>query len=143
MNISNLQTGDVAKRVGISLRAVRYYEEEGLLKPSAMTPGGLRLYDDRDVFRLRFINTLRRLDISIQEIKVVLGVDAPKPGTKSEVLERSLKALKITQSKINEQQKVLADLLETNNTALKSVEACQRCDASSCGACPQQMYFLS
>ncbi|XUX00443.1 MAG: MerR family transcriptional regulator [Dehalogenimonas sp.] len=140
---SVLQIGDIANNVGVSLRTVRYYEEEGLLKPSAVTPGGLRLYDNRDVVRLRLIHTLRRLDISIGDIKTILGLDVPAPGTKTEILKRSLNALTTVQEKIDEYQAVLSDLRKNNAIALESVQACLKCDAPNCKDCPQSVYILS
>ena len=50
---------EVAAEVGLTARAVRYYEELGLLKPAARSEGAYRLYDDDDVERLRFIRGLR------------------------------------------------------------------------------------
>lgn len=136
------QIGDIAKNVGVSLRTVRYYEEEGLLKPSAVTPSGLRLYDKHDVIRLRFINTLRRLDMSIDDIKTVLCLSAPAPGTKAEILDRSLKALKLADEKIAEQQHTLSELKKHNTVALESILACLKCGRPSCQNCPQCVYIL-
>ncbi|MEN8614755.1 MerR family transcriptional regulator [Dehalogenimonas sp. THU2] len=136
------QIGDVAKEVGVSLRTVRYYEEEDLLEPTAVTPNGLRLYNKRDIVRLRFINTLRRLDMSVDDIKAVLGLNVPAPGTKAEILERSLKALKLTNKKIDEQQSILNDLKKHNTTAFESVLTCLKCDRPSCQDCPQCVFIL-
>lgn len=49
----------MAAEVGITTRAVRYYEELGLLKPAARSEGDYRLYDADDIDRLRFIRGLR------------------------------------------------------------------------------------
>jgi DNA-binding transcriptional MerR regulator len=54
-----LRVNEVALEVGLTARAVRYYEELGLLKPAARSGGAYRLYDDDDVERLRFIRGLR------------------------------------------------------------------------------------
>jgi len=50
---------DVAATVGLTQRAIRYYEELGLLTPSARTEGDHRLFDEADVARLRTIKSLR------------------------------------------------------------------------------------
>jgi DNA-binding transcriptional MerR regulator len=50
---------DVADEVGLTTRAVRYYEEMGLLTPAARSGGSHRLYDETDVERLRSIQALR------------------------------------------------------------------------------------
>ena len=138
-----LQIGDIAKKIGVSLRTVRFYEEAGLLKPSAITRGGLRLVNDRDVVRLRLIHTLRRLDISIEDIKSILSINAPVPGTKAELLGRSLKALTVAQEKIDEYQTALNELRKNNTIALESVQGCVKCDTPSCKDCPQSIYILS
>jgi len=50
---------DVADEVGLTTRAIRYYEEMGLLTPAARSGGSHRLYDQSDVERLRAIRGLR------------------------------------------------------------------------------------
>ena len=50
---------DVADEVGLTARAIRYYEEMGLVTPAARTDGSHRLYDATDVERLRAIQALR------------------------------------------------------------------------------------
>jgi DNA-binding transcriptional MerR regulator len=54
-----LKITEVAEEVGLTARAVRYYEELGLLKPAARSEGSYRLFDDDDLERLRFIRGLR------------------------------------------------------------------------------------
>ena len=54
-----LKIAEVAEELGLTARAVRYYEELGLLKPAARSGGSYRLFDDDDLERLRFIRGLR------------------------------------------------------------------------------------
>ncbi|MEO7664945.1 MAG: MerR family transcriptional regulator [Candidatus Limnocylindrales bacterium] len=54
-----LRVTEVSTEVGLTPRAVRYYEELGLLNPAARSGGDYRLYDEDDVARLRFIRGLR------------------------------------------------------------------------------------
>jgi DNA-binding transcriptional MerR regulator len=56
---SLLRIQDAAGEVGLTTRAIRYYEEIGLLKPAARSEGAYRLYDTDDLERLRFIKGLR------------------------------------------------------------------------------------
>ena len=50
---------EVAAETGLTSRAIRYYEEIGLLEPAARSDGDYRLYDPSDLERLRFIKSLR------------------------------------------------------------------------------------
>jgi MerR family transcriptional regulator, repressor of the yfmOP operon len=54
-----LKIQEVAADTGLTTRAIRYYEEIGLLEPAARSEGAYRLYDASDLERLRFIRSLR------------------------------------------------------------------------------------
>ena len=64
----SLTTGDLARRTGTTLRAVRFYEEAGILCPHRAS-SGRREYSEADAVRLQLIADLRELDLSIEEIK--------------------------------------------------------------------------
>ncbi len=61
-------TGELAKMVGISVRTLQYYDEQGLLKPG-VTEGGRRRYTRRNVLRLEQILFLKSFGFSLKEIK--------------------------------------------------------------------------
>ena len=67
-----MKIGEVSERVGMSLRSMRYYEEEGLITPAGRTPGGFRLYSERDVRRLLLIMQMKPLDFTLDEMRQVL-----------------------------------------------------------------------
>jgi MerR family transcriptional regulator, copper efflux regulator len=69
-----LQIGEVAVRVGLSLRTVRYYEEVGLAAPSARSEGGFRLYSEDDVQRLLVVRRMKPLGLSLEEMRELLEV---------------------------------------------------------------------
>jgi DNA-binding transcriptional MerR regulator len=66
------QIGQVAERVGLSLRTVRYYEEMGLISPERRTNGGFRLYTDANLDRLLLIKQMKPLGFSVQEMRELL-----------------------------------------------------------------------
>ncbi|UFU02242.1 MerR family transcriptional regulator [Ruania suaedae] len=68
----HMQIGAVAERTGLSLRTIRYYEEIGLVSPSARTGGGFRLYTDADVARLRVAMGMKPLGFSLEEMRELL-----------------------------------------------------------------------
>jgi DNA-binding transcriptional MerR regulator len=68
-----LQIGEVAERLGLTQRTLRYYEELGLLDPPTRMAGGFRLYSARDVARLEQVVRLKQLlGFSLAEIKTIL-----------------------------------------------------------------------
>jgi DNA-binding transcriptional MerR regulator len=66
--------GEAAARAGVSQRALRYYQEIGLMTPSACTAGGLRRYSEADLGRVGRIRELQTLlGLNLDEIAAVLG----------------------------------------------------------------------
>ena len=68
-----LRVGELAKRTGLTVRTLHWYDEIGLLAPSAHTEAGHRLYTDRDISRLQQIASLRQLGFSLDEIRACLA----------------------------------------------------------------------
>lgn len=85
MPAGHMQIGEVAERVVLSLRTIRYYEEVGLVIPSARTQGGFRLYTEADVERLLLIRKMKPLDFSLEDMRGLLElldtIDAQPEGT--------------------------------------------------------------
>jgi MerR family transcriptional regulator, copper efflux regulator len=67
-----LQIGQVAERTGLSLRTIRFYEENGLVPPTSRTEGGFRLYSDDAVARLEVIKRMKPLGFSLEEMRELL-----------------------------------------------------------------------
>jgi DNA-binding transcriptional MerR regulator len=74
-----LRIQEVAAETGLTPRSIRYYEEFGLLRPAARSPGAYRLYDTSDLERLRFIRELRdHAGFSLAEIGLLLEDEAAR-----------------------------------------------------------------
>src|SRR5215469_6674240 len=68
---------DVVRRTGLTPRAIRYYEEVGLLTAASRTAGGFRLFTEADVALLQRIKELQTLlGFSLAEIKETIRIDA-------------------------------------------------------------------
>jgi DNA-binding transcriptional MerR regulator len=76
--------GDVAEATGLTPRAIRYYQEVGLLKPAAYTSGSNRRYDDEDVERLHLIKRLREVvGLSLADIHTFLETEDERRALKA------------------------------------------------------------
>jgi MerR family transcriptional regulator, copper efflux regulator len=83
--------GTVAGELGINPRTLRYYEAQGLLPRPSRTKSGYRVYDDRTVFRIRFIRKAKSLGLTLKEIQAILEIyNSGKPPCRS--LQRLLQA---------------------------------------------------
>ncbi len=69
-------SGDLARATGNTVRTIRFYEEQGLLRPAVVSEGGHRRYTEEDLERLRLIADLRELGVSLSEIRAVLDLRA-------------------------------------------------------------------
>ena len=97
-------TGEAAKKLGTTVRALQYYDKEGLLSPSGQSQGGRRLYSDKDMVLLHQILSLKSLGFSLGEIKHnLISLDSP---------EQVAKALGAQAQAVKEQMEGLAQSLE-------------------------------
>jgi DNA-binding transcriptional MerR regulator len=71
---ADLSSGDLARATGSTVRTIRFYEEEGLLKPAVVSDGGHRRYTEEDLERLRLIADFRELGLSLCEIRSILDI---------------------------------------------------------------------
>src|SRR5687768_15938475 len=68
--------GQLARRGGVSIDTIRYYERNGLLGPSNRLASGYRRYGNLDISRLRFIRRAQGLGFTLAEIKGLLALSA-------------------------------------------------------------------
>ncbi len=73
----HMRIGEVSARTGLSLRTIRYYEEVGLVTPSARSQGGFRLYTEPDVARLTLVRRMKPLGFQLDEMKELLDLLYP------------------------------------------------------------------
>ena len=68
-----LSVSEAARRAGVSVRTLRWYDEIGLLKPSEVTPAGYRYYDGTAMATLQQILFYRELDLPLEQIGRILS----------------------------------------------------------------------
>ncbi len=85
-----LRINEVAAETGLTTRAIRYYEEMGLLEPAARSDGDYRLYDASDLDRLIFIRSLRDdAGFSLAQIGQLLEDEAARERNRERLRQTS------------------------------------------------------
>ena len=68
-----MRIGELAGQLGVTTKAIRFYERIGLLPDPPRTSSGYRSYEEADVERLVFIKTAQRLGLTLDEIKEIIA----------------------------------------------------------------------
>ncbi len=87
MEKTEYQIGDVAKIVGLSRDALRFYEKKGIIK-AKKKPNGYRYYSQEDLYRLMYIVYHRKMNASLGEIDELMGQDVVDGPLKEHVMQR-------------------------------------------------------
>jgi DNA-binding transcriptional MerR regulator len=132
------QIGQVADRVGLSLRTVRYYEEVGLVVPSGRTEGGFRLYTDDDIQRLALIKQLKPLDFTLDELRALLELrdrlaEEDNPDMRATLAERLDAYADSAAERCDQLRAQLAEVEAVTTTLRRDVQTARQTGASSNG----------
>jgi MerR family transcriptional regulator, copper efflux regulator len=105
--------GQAARTSGVPARTIRYYEQVGLLPPPSRAASGYRLYDRRQVERLRFVGRARALGLPLRQLTALMGTlnGWPRPA-----LRRRLRAL------VGEQLDVVNDRIDELRALRRQLE---------------------
>jgi MerR family transcriptional regulator, copper efflux regulator len=68
-----MRIGELAEQAGISTKAIRYYEQIGILTPPARTPSGYRAYDPSALGRLSFVRAGQAVGLTLGEIRQIMA----------------------------------------------------------------------
>jgi DNA-binding transcriptional MerR regulator len=110
-----MRIGELADLVGVSTKAIRYYESLGLIDEPARTAGGYRDYGQADVERLRFVGDAQATGLTLAEIASVLELKSS--GKRScthtaQLLERHLADVDAQIERLRRSRVVLAELAD-------------------------------
>ncbi len=70
--MDTLTRGELAKRSGVNIETLRYYERRKLIDPPPRSEAGYRLYTPADILRIRFIKNAQKLGFTLKEIRELL-----------------------------------------------------------------------
>ncbi len=139
--ISLYRVGSLARETGKTVRAIRFYEELGLLEPVSRTKGGFRQYDATALVRIHWIDRLQELGFSLKDIGTFLGSirgEETAPAAMDRLASSYEEKLTETRDAIERLQTLETELsdaisyLSTCRTCAPStaLSACSSCDAS-------------
>src|SRR5260370_25133262 len=114
-----MQIGMVAKKVGLSVDAIRFYERNALLPRAARTQGGFRRYGERDIETLAFIRRVQGLGFKLSEIRGFLNLRGSRMQPCAPVRRR-------LQEKLVDVHRKLADLHELENELFLALRSCNK-----------------
>jgi|SRR5690242_11691588 len=114
-----MQIGAVAKRIGLSVDAIRFYERNSLLPRLPRTQGGFRQYAESDVETLAFIRRVQGLGFKLREIRGLLGLRGSRLQPCAPVRRR-------LQEKLADVHKKLLDLQRLEHELRLALHSCDK-----------------
>ncbi len=112
-----ISRGELARRTGVNLETIRYFERTGILPEPPRTEGGHRVYDEAHVRTLGFVRCARRLGFTPDEVRAILELGGPGKAPCAEVREIAGLHLEQVRSKI-------ADLVEIERLLATTLQHC-------------------
>lgn len=103
--------GTIAKRVGVAIDTIRYYERAGLLPAPARRASGYRTYDEATLVQLRFIRRAKGLGFTLDEIRDLLALSRDRQNGVKAVKRRAQERLATMDARIADLQRVRAGLV--------------------------------
>jgi Hg(II)-responsive transcriptional regulator len=113
--MESIGIGELAKRAGVGIDTVRYYEREGLLKPQQRLASGYRRYTGHEISRLRFIRKAQVLGFSLSEIRELLTLSSHRDVARVK---------KTAEAKLVDVRKRIAELERVRAALADLVTAC-------------------
>lgn len=113
--MESIGIGALARRAGVGIDTVRYYEREGLLEPRARLASGYRRYSEHEIARLRFIRKAQALGFSLNEIRELLSLSS---------LRDVGRVKKKAEAKLSDVDRRIAELQRVRAALAELVKAC-------------------
>ncbi len=116
-----MHIGGVAKKIGLTPDAIRFYERNALLPRPSRTPGGFRQYADTDLETLRFIRQTQGLGFTLKEVRELLALRGSRLQPCAPVCLRLQKKLRQARRKLRDLQTLQHQLQSALRTCIKEL----------------------
>ena len=111
VSIPTLPIGEVARRTGLTVDAIRFYEKRKLLPRAARTPGRFRRYTLEDIERIHFIRRMQALGFSLREIRDLAALRARRVDACESVSKVLTTKLTEVRTKLHELKRLESELV--------------------------------
>jgi len=113
--MESIGIGALAKRAGVGIDTVRYYERSGLLLPRARLASGYRRYSPAEVARLRFIRRAQGLGFTLREVRELLALSKQRDVARVK---------RVAQAKLVDVEQRIASLQRVRRGLVSLIDAC-------------------
>ena len=110
--MKTLTIGQIARRAGVGVETVRFYERQGLLEEPDRRESGYRQYTEEVVFRLRFIRRAKELGFTLKEIQELVAFRSDPSATRADVRRQAKAKIADIEGKIRDLQRMKEALLK-------------------------------
>lgn len=125
------QIGQVAEATGLSPDAIRFYEKQRLLKRTTRSEGGFRLFSERDIEHLKFVQHAQALGFSLAEIRELLDLQG-EVKVCAQVRDRLANKISQVRSKIRDLEEIEKRLAAGLRKCTKALESAAEPEAEPC-----------
>ncbi|GMR03995.1 MAG: Zn(2+)-responsive transcriptional regulator [Gammaproteobacteria bacterium] len=122
--MANYHIGAIALKLGLTADTLRYYEKIGLLPKVSRNPSGIRLYNDKDVSRLKFIQRAQQMNFTLAEIASLLKMREAPQHARKQVRELTAKKLVEVEARVKELRTLRNELQLLINLCTGSKDSC-------------------
>lgn len=117
-----MRIGELADKAGVTPRTIRYYESLGLLGPSEREGRGFRYYTEVELARLRKIDALKALGLTLEEISSIIDLFFEEPT----MVRGKQKLLEILQAHLKETDEKIESLAQFRSELQSNISRIQR-----------------
>lgn len=129
-----MKIGDIAKRTGLKIETVRFYESEGLIDPPLRSGGNYRLYDQSHLDRLSFVKRSRDLGFTLDQVRDLLRLADYPRGSCAEVDAMAVQQIAEIDRKLADLQTLREEVARWGRCDATTIADCRLIDALSSGA---------
>lgn len=123
MTREKMRIGELAEKAGVTTRTIRYYEDLGLLGPSQREGNGFRYYGEAELGRMRKIDALKGLGLTLEEISSVIDFYFADPPAR---LQGKQKVLGLLEGHLKETDERLASLQQFRHELAANIQRIQQ-----------------